>query len=210
MKILLLGASGATGRLLLDQALANGHEVTALLRPSASVSMTHPRLAVVRGKPDVAADLERTSRGQDAVLSALGPRRGNDPIVVEVAAALVQVMQAGGVKRLVWLSAAGVGDSAKQLIAASFVFGRIILPLFLRKTYANHERAEAILRASALDWTIVRPVELVDRSTGKPVTASAPTERIGSLKIARQDVAAFMLGELESCAQLHRAPVIHA
>ena len=210
MKILLLGATGATGRHLLDQALAKGHDVTALVRDSAKTLTTHPRLVVVTGKPDVAADLERTVRGQDAVLSALGPRRGKDPIVVDVAGLLVSAMQAAGVKRLVWLSAGGVGDSAKQLIAASFIFGRIILPLFLRKTYANHERAEAILRASQLDWTIVRPVELVDRPTSRSVTASAPADRIVGLKIARQDVAAFMLDELESRAQLKRAPVLHA
>jgi putative NADH-flavin reductase len=210
MKILVLGATGATGRHLLDQALAKGHEVTALVRESAKISITHPRLVVVSGKPDVAADLERTVRGQDAVLSALGPRRGNDPIVAEVAGVLVPAMHEAGVKRLIWLSAAGVGDSAKQLIAASFVFGRIILPLFLRKPYANHERAETIVRASQLDWTIARPVELVDRPTGRSVTASAPDNRIVGLKIARQDVAAFMLGELESGAQLKRALVIHA
>lgn len=210
MKVLVLGATGATGRHLLDQALAKGHEVTVLVRESAKVSMTHPRLTVVRGKADAAADLERTTSGQDAVLSALGPRRGSDPIVARVAELLVPVMQAARVKRLIWLSAAGVGDSEKQLVSASFVFGRIILPLFLRKPYANHDRAETILRASPLDWTIVRPVELVDRATGRSVTASALTDRIDGLKIARQDVAAFMLGELETGAQLKRAPVIHA
>ncbi len=210
MKLLILGATGATGQLLVQQALAAGHEVTALVRNPAQVTTSHPNFKAVKGQATVAADVEPLMRGQDAVLSALGPRTKNDPVCADAASAVVSAMQNAGVKRLVWLSAGGVGDSKAHITAASFVFGRIILPLFLAKPYANHLRAEEVVRASGLDWTLVRPAQLVDQATGNPVVAVLPDQKVGGLKIARADVAAFMLGEVGAREYVGLAPTLHA
>ena len=211
MKVLILGATGATGRQLVEQALAGGHEVTALVRDPAKADLAHAKLRLVKGRATESGDVAGVVAGQDAVLSALGPRTKSDPVCAEAAQAVVDAMKRPGVKRLVWLSAGGVGDSAPQLTRASFVFGRIIMPLFLRKPYAHDARAEAIVRASGLDWTVVRPLQLVDEPTGGKITAVPIGEgKVSGLKIARRDVAAFMLEEMTARAHAGAMPILHA
>jgi putative NADH-flavin reductase len=208
MKLLVLGGTGATGKLLVDQALARGHHVTALVRDPASLPAKHDRLVVKQGKATVAADVAGVMAGHDAVVSVLGPRQGKDPVVKETADAVVAAMQHHAVKRVIWLSAGGVGDSRPTINAASFVFGRIILPLFLRHPYANHALAEDKLRASGLDFTVVRPLQLMDKSTGRPVTATLPDKPVRGLKITRGEVAGFMLDELEKRAYVGQMPLL--
>jgi uncharacterized protein YbjT (DUF2867 family) len=210
MKILILGATGATGKHLLEKALAAGHEVTALVRDPKKLTVTHPKLRVIEGQVSKEDDVVRAVRGQDAVLSTLGPRDNKDPICATAAPIVAAAMKAEGVKRIVWLSASGVGDSKPALVAASFVFGYIIMPLFLKTPYANHARAEEALRATDLEWTVLRPVQLVDKLTGKPVVATPPDQKPASLKIAREDVAAFMLVELEKNAHVREMPLLYA
>jgi len=154
--------------------------------------------------------VEPVVRGQDAVVSTLGPRANADPVCAEAAEVLAGAMKKEGVKRVVWLSAGGVGDSAPQITRASFVFGRIIMPLFLRKPYANHLRAEETLHASGLEWTVVRPLQLVDEPTGRTATAVPVDGQVGGLKIARRDVAAFMLREVTERAWVGQMPVLYA
>jgi putative NADH-flavin reductase len=211
MKLLILGSTGATGNHLLELALAGGHEVTALVRDPKKLA-TKPSLTVLGGRATVASDVEPAARGQDAVVSALGPRETADPVCAEAAEAVVTAMKKAGVDRVVWLSAGGVGDSKPQIVAASFVFGRIIMPLFLKKPYANHLKAEETLRASGLSWTVVRPLQLVDAPTGN-ATAAVPvdgTTKVSGLKISRRDVAAFMLRAAVEGLHVREMPLLHA
>lgn len=209
MKLLILGATGGTGRLLVEQALAAGHEVTALVRDPDKASLGD-KVELVKGRATEAGAVAGVAAGKDAVLSTLGPRTGKDPVCADAARAVVDAMKQHGVKRVVWLSASGVGDSAPQLRRASFVFGRIIMPLFLKHPYANHARAEETLRASGLDWTILRPVQLVDRPTGaKPAALPIGDAIPPRLKIARADVAAFMLDEVAARGHVGAMPILY-
>ncbi len=209
MKILVLGATGATGSHLVNQAVARGMAVTALVRDAKKL-VPRPGLTIIEGLPTQSPDLGRALAGVDAVLSALGPRAKADPICPDTATALVAAMAEAGVKRLIWLSASGVGDSREAMNAASFVFGRIIIPLLLAKPYASHARAEAIVGASALDWTVLRPLELTEKPTGKAVAVTCtPEAKVESLKIARADLAGFMLDEVERRAWLRQMPLVH-
>jgi len=208
LKILVLGATGATGQHVVQKALDGGHQVTVLIRDASKV--TNPQVTVVTGRASSVADLAKVFGGQDAVVRALGPRAQKDPICAEAAEAVVQAMKEAHVSRLVWISAAGVGDSAGPVTRASFIFGRIIMPLFLKHTYANHLRAEQTLRASALEWTIVRPVELVDKPTGNAVTANLGETRLLGLKIARADVASFLVREVAENKYVRQLPLLHA
>ena len=209
MKLLILGATGATGRLLTEQALAAGHEVTALVREPDRANLPSG-VKVVKGRATDAGDVAGVMAGQNAVLSALGPRAKADEVCPAAARAVVDAMKQHGVQRVVWLSASGVGDSAPQIRRASFVFGRIIMPLFLKLPYANHARAEETLRASGLDWTVLRPVQLVDKPTGAaPEALPIGDGAIPRLKIARRDVAAFMLGELAARAHVGAMPILY-
>lgn len=210
MKVLILGGTGATGRHLCEKAAAVGHAVTALVRDSAVAKLSFPGVTVRQGQPTSEVDVTAAVAGKDAVLSALGPRQGSDPVCVGAAQAVIAAMKKQGVKRLIWLSAGGVGDSAPQIIRASFVFGRIIMPLFLRKPYANHARAEELIRPSGLDFTVVRPVQLVDGPTnGKAVAVPIGAETLGSLKVARSAVAAFMVEELAARKFVGQMPLLH-
>lgn len=210
MNLLVLGATGATGKHLVTHALAAGHRVRAIVRDPAKVAASGANLEVRKGDVTSVADLTDALRGIDAVVSAIGPRVKSDAISPLAAAPLVEAMKAAGVKRLVWLSAGGVGDSAGPLTKASWVFGKIIMPLFLKLPYANHLRAEESIRASGLDFTIVRPVQLVDVQTGNPV-ATAPTgEPPKGLKISRSDVAKFMLDEVATRTHVGKMPVLYA
>jgi putative NADH-flavin reductase len=210
MKVLILGGTGATGRHLCEKAAAVGHAVTALVRDSAVAKLSFPGVTVRQGQPTSEVDVTAAVAGNDAVLSALGPRQGSDPVCVGAAQAVIAAMKKQGVKRLIWLSAGGVGDSAPQIIRASFVFGRIVMPLFLRKPYANHARAEELIRPSGLDFTVVRPVQLVDGPTnGKAVAVPIGAETLGSLKVARSAVAAFMVEELAARKFVGQMPLLH-
>ena len=209
MKVLILGGTGATGRHLCEKAAAAGHTVTALVRDSAAAKLSFPGVTIRQGQATSEADVTAVA-GNEAVLSALGPRQGSDPVCVDAAQAVIAAMKTHGVKRLIWLSAGGVGDSAPQIIRASFVFGRIIMPLFLRKPYANHARAEELIRPSGLDFTVVRPVQLVDGPTnGKAVAVPIGAETLGSLKVARSAVAAFMVEELAARKFVGQMPLLH-
>jgi uncharacterized protein YbjT (DUF2867 family) len=210
MKVLILGGTGATGRHLCENAAAAGHTVTALVRDSVAAKLSFPGVTIRQGQATSEADVTAAVAGNDAVLSALGPRQGGDPVCVSAAQAVTGAMKKLGVKRLIWLSAGGVGDSAPQIIRASFVFGRIIMPLFLRKPYAHHARAEELIRASGLDFTVVRPVQLVDGPTnGKAVAVPIGAETLGSLKVARSAVAAFMVEELAARKFVGQMPLLH-
>ncbi len=209
MKILILGATGGTGKHLVTQALAAGHTVTALVRNPEAAGLSGSGLKLVKGLATNAADVAAAVAGQDAVLSALGPRTKTDPVCPEAAQATVAAMKQHGVKRVIWISAGGVGDSEPQFRAASFIFAAVIMPLVFKKPYANHLRAEEVLRASGLEFTIPRPVQLVDAgATGKAVAVPIGSGRVTKLKVARSDLAAWMLSELQSPKFVGQLPII--
>ncbi len=109
MKLLILGGTGGTGKHLVEMALDAGHDVTAILRDPSAVTTKHPRLVLAKGRATMEADLEPVVAGKDAVLSAIGPRSAKEPVCGDAARALVANMKKHGGKRVVWLSASGVG-----------------------------------------------------------------------------------------------------
>ena len=123
MKILLLGGNGAVGQLALDEFLNANHDVKALVRSGSTLTRKHARLTVVQGDPTNAADLENVLAGQDAVLSTIGARTNKKTTLrADVATNLLAGMKKHGVRKLVWLDAAGVGSSKKfvQPLVVSF------------------------------------------------------------------------------------------
>lgn len=142
-KILVLGATGGTGRQIVKQALARGHQVTALVRsPQKSGDLNGVRLVV--GEAREAKVLREALRGQDAVVSALGtpasPFR-DVTLLSSATRALVQAMKAEHVARLVAITGIGAGDSRGH---GGFLFDRVIFPLLLKKVYADKDRQEAM------------------------------------------------------------------
>jgi putative NADH-flavin reductase len=195
MRILIFGATGGTGRQLVAQALQSGHDVTAFVRTPGRLTMVDSRLRVVQGDIQRPESIRAPIPGHDAVLSALGTRSlGPTTLLSDAAREIVASMQINGVRRIIWESALGVGETRGQL---GPLYNWLLVPLLLRHVFADKERQEAIIKASPLEWTIVQPAAL----TNGPPTG---TYRVGACagrlfpRISRADVAHFMLKELEN------------
>ncbi|BCZ24230.1 SDR family oxidoreductase [Mycobacterium senriense] len=205
MKILVLGATGATGRLIVRDATASGHYVVALVRAKARSDL--PGAEVIEGDVRDEGTLARALDGCDAVVSALGTGMGLREVDLLTVAtrALVSAMTRAGVRRLICISALGVGDSRYH---GGFVFDRLFQPLLLGRAYKDKERQEAAIRASALDWVVIRPAMLTNGSPRGRMRATTDLAGVHGGKIARADVAQFVVEQLTSDAWLRRTPVI--
>lgn len=203
MKVLVVGATGKTGQHAVRKLLARGDEVTALARtPSAVVA--RERLRVVEGEARDLASLERAVQGQDAVLSAFGPRSLKKDDLQEVFMRnLVAAMKKAGVRRLMNLSAWGAGDSRAQ----SGLMLSILRNTLLRNVYDDKERGEVFLFASGLDFVNVRPGRLLDSPARGGVKASMVGKGLQS-ELTREDLAAFMVDELTSDTWVGKSPLL--
>lgn len=194
LRLTLIGATGGTGSHVLQQALDAGHHVTALVRTPSKLGITQDRLTVVEGSVLDPSATERAVRGADAVICALGaPPSSRDRIRERGTKALVDAMAAAGTRRLVVQSSHGIGETAHEL---PWVMRWVIVPLYLKRAFADHEAQEAVVRASGLDWTLVRPPHLADTEPA-PALAHGPDfdpARM-TMSIARADVARFLLAQ---------------
>jgi putative NADH-flavin reductase len=156
-RILVLGATGNTGKEVVELALARGHRVTAFVRSPHKMTRTHERLSVTQGELTSAAALARALPGHDAVISALGPptREAFRPsrLLAECAGTTVAAMTQAGVRRLAIVSAAPLFPEK----GLKFRFFRWFLQHHLR----DLEAMEAVVRATDFEWTIARPPRLV-------------------------------------------------
>ena len=211
MKILVLGATGATGRLIVSRALAEGHDVVALVRSTARAATLAPSLAgaeIVEGDARDPAALARAITGCTAVISSLGTGMSPFRTVTMLSAAtrvLVDVMNARTIRRLVCITGLGAGDSRGH---GGFFFDRLFLPLMLRHVYDDKNRQEDIIRASTLDWTIVRPTVLNDKPARGRIRAVTDLSGIHGGTIARADTADFVVRQLTDESWLRKAPLI--
>ena len=206
-KILVLGANGGTGRLIVGQALERGHQVTALVRsPEKAKGLKGAKLVVGDVRDEKA--VREALKGQDAVVSALGTPASPFREVTLLSTAtrtLVDAMKAEHVSRLLCITGMGAGDSAGH---GGFLFNNVIFPLLLKKVYADKNRQEAIVRNSGLDWVLVRPSVLNDKRGGQTIRALADLSNFHGGSISREDVARFVLDQLRDDGWLRRSPLI--
>lgn len=207
MKLLILGASGLTGRELVKQALEAGHDVTAFVRDPERLKISHERLRVAVGNILDRDSLDSAVPGHDAVLSALGsPGLGKSTELSDGTANIINAMERHGVKRLIFESSVGVGDSKSHLTRfAKYIF----FPLVIRNIIADKEIQEGRIRSSGLDWTIVRPGRLTQgKRTGRYRHGAAIDANAPSTAVSRADTAEFMLKQLETDTYLRQTPGI--
>lgn len=193
MKLALLGATGKTGGHALEYALAAGHHVRVLVRTPAKLTTTHERLEVVQGDATKVEDCARVVHGCDAVVAALGPPGlGATTLRQDAARALAAAMKQQGVRKIVWLSALGVGDNIAQAKRSSWL-ATMFIKLVLKKTYVDADAAEQVLRASGLDYVLCRPPQLTNRSARGRVDVVPEAQTLPRISIPRADVAAWMV-----------------
>ncbi|GAB5522906.1 MAG: SDR family oxidoreductase [Roseivirga sp.] len=215
MKILLLGATGRTGRHVLSEALQIGYEVHALVRDASKVEVDSIGLKLFKGTPANRSDLREAIKGCNAVISTLNISRVSDfpwarlrtPVdfLEKMLSDLIELMGEEQIKRLILTSAWGVGDSRKEIPGW---FRWFVDYSNVGKAYSQHEVQEQMLRASQLDWTAVRPVGLVNRNKFKELVVSDKGSPKPRLTISRRHTAKFLLDCLEEEAYIKATPVI--
>ncbi|MEV4536499.1 SDR family oxidoreductase [Asanoa sp. NPDC049518] len=201
MRIAVFGATGGTGRQVIQQACAAGHEVVAVVRDPDRLGESLPRLSVVRADVMDPATFTSAIEGCDAVVSALGSRAGRVPttICADGTASIVRAMRTAGVGRLVVVSAGTVttaGDGPLTRLVLKPLLGRLFA-----HTIADKRRMEEAVRASGLQWMIVRPPRLTDGPRTGAYRSAVGRNVRGALRVSRADLAHFIL----QCLQDHRS-----
>ncbi len=204
MHIAVFGATGGTGKEIIKQALEAGHEVTALVRDISKIKKKEDKLYLVVGDVLDGYKVEETLAATEAVICALGHSSNNpDDVVSQGTKNIVEGMKKQGIVRLVVVSSAGVGDSIDQ-VSRSF---KMLTKTVLRKSMEDKERQEAIVKATDLEWVIVRPSGLSNGVATGEYQMGAETS-IEASQISRADVAACVLGQLTDDTYLYQTPII--
>jgi putative NADH-flavin reductase len=189
MKLAVFGATGGTGRNIVEQALAAGHEVQALVRNPTRLSAVAKQADIIVGDVLDPAKVAATLRGVAAVAVALGSRRDSPDNTVSAGTQnIITAMQAEGLKRLVVITSLGVGDSQAQVPRAF----KLVMKTVMRKRMVAKERQEQFVRASGLDWIILRPGELQDTPATGNYTYGTD-KNIMAQAISRADLAEFAI-----------------
>jgi putative NADH-flavin reductase len=204
MKVIVFGATGTVGSLVVEQALQEGHEVTAFTRNPARMPQRHEHLQIAAGDVTDLDAVQRAVSGHDAVIVTLGAgRKGN--VRADGTRTIIEAMERTGVRRLICQSTLGVGDSRGNL---NFLWKYVMFGLLLRAAYDDHVRQEEFVKRSDLDWTIVRPSAFTDGPRTGRYERGFGTDRKTKLNISRADVADFLVAQLTDTTYMHRTPAI--
>lgn len=203
MKVLVLGGNGKTGRLVVDRAIAQGHEVTVLVRYASLSFPASVRLIV--GDALKAIDLQRAMDDQDALVECIG---GNAPWMAQtlerdIMQNIVDAMEGSGARLLLVISAMGVAESKRN---SSWWYRLLVLPTFLRGVIVDKTAMEDIVRKSQLDWIIARPPILTDGSATAKVRVLGKSE-IGHV-ITRASLAVWLVEQLTHKTYLKQAVTV--
>ena len=195
MKIVLLGATGGTGKEVLAQALASGYDVTAVVRSPERLSFTDPELTVVQGDATDAGVLAKAMAGGDALISTLGSK--GSTLITDSTRAIVEAAATTGLRRVIVMSSFAVNRDQLNGVA------KVVTGLVMKTQVADKTAGESLLRESGLDWTIVHACKLTNEPRGTGTRVVPPTETVGlGNKVARADVAAWMLSQLQDGSEV--------
>lgn len=199
MRLFILGATGRTGRALVGQALARGHNVTAFVRAPEKLEEFQGRVVVRKGDARSVEELQVALSGHDAVLSVLGPPGiGESTILSDAARTTVQAMRAAGVRRLLVVSVGLLFDDAGALAT-------MLRRTLLRNIARDSAEMERIVMSSGLEWTVARPPRLTNAPlTGSYVVADGRLPTGSRRSTSRADIANFLLDEVERPAHVQR------
>lgn len=214
-KILLLGASGRTGKHILNQALERGFDVNIVVRDASKIKTKSAQLTIFEGTPSDAAILKIAVQNCDFVISALNISRNSDfpwaalrtekNFLSGVVSNLIQIFKSNPIKHLIIISAWGVHETKKDI---PFWFRWTIDVSNIRFGYLEHENQETILEVSSINWTSVRPAGLTNFEADKEVLVSFDNKPKPNLLISRKNVAKFILDILGDTSYFGKTPAI--
>ena len=207
MNILIIGAARGVGRQLVEQALAGGHHVTGMVQNPLSTGLSRRNLRLIGGSIINPAEVAEAVKGQDAVCITVGIRPTRAPVNVfsRGAEIVLAAMRHAGVRRLVCVTGIGAGDSRGH---GGGLYDRIVQPLLLNSIYADKDRQEALVRASSVRWTLVRPGFLTNRPGTGRYRVSADLTGVMARKISRADVATYLLSEMTTSMDAGRTLLV--
>lgn len=215
MRILILGATGRTGRFLVEEAVKQGYAINVLLRDKSKLNVNSNSITTFEGIPTDINTLLPAMQGCEAILSALNISRTSDfpwaPLRTPkdfLSAGMKNTIKAADqlqIKRMIITTAWGVGETKKEL---PFWFKWLIDHSNIGYPYRDHELQEDLLNNSALNWTIIRPVGLTNALNNKEVLVSFNNSPRPRLIISRQNVARFMLSALENNLYIRQSPTV--
>jgi putative NADH-flavin reductase len=207
MNLVVFGASGGTGQEIIKQALEQGDEVTAFVRDPKKLQIKDSRLHIIEGdalkdQPAIAMAIA----GKDAIICALGVANSlkSAGVIAGGLAAIVPAAKKHDVRRLILISAFGVGDSSRS----APLVPRLMYRLLLGDIYRDKKAGEEIVKASGLDWTIIHPVMLTDGPRTGTYRSGERLELHGIPKVSRADVAHFVLAQLMDKTFLRKTAAI--
>lgn len=199
MRILIIGASQGTGALAAQEALNRGHAVTAFARNPQRLVLESPNLARASGSFHELESLRSVIPGHDAVIvtasaTSLRTFKENPKYFSSGTENAIVAMKEFGVRRLVILSALGVGESVRL---ANFVLKALVINWLLKIPFQDHERQEQLVKESGLDWVIARPSRLTDGPARKQYEKRVAIQPVPGM-ISRADVASFLVDACEN------------
>ena len=206
-KIAIIGASKGCGLETLKDALVRGWNVTAVARDPDQANVKDAKLAWYKGDARNELLLEQALKGCDAVAVTLGAPVGREPVSLfsDAITTTITVMNRQGVKRLIFLSGIGAGDSRGS---GGFFYEKIFYPLLLTRNYEDKNRAEALIMKSHKDWTILRPGRLTNRKRKGQLKVLARREEYRNGSISRADVGNYICECIRNNLNVHEAPVL--
>lgn len=207
MRILVIGGTRGLGKAVVRAAFEAEHTLTVLARHAGELEAPVSGVRMVMGDVGDAADVERAVAGQDAVVWTVGVAPTRRPVHVFSRGTqyMLASMERFGVRRLLCVTGMGTGDSKGQ---GGFLQAAIMQPLLRRTTRADKHRQEAQIRASALDWTIVRPAALTDGPATGTYTARVLPDVAIARRIRRADVAAFIVRNVGATEYLRQSVLL--
>ncbi len=196
MKIVIIGATRGIGLALAKMALESGHEVTALVRDVSKMALSHANLRVLHGDVGNQHSIEVALAGQDAVCVCIGVSPSRKPMDTfsKGACTVLAAMQTAPSVKLISVTGIGAGDSRGH---GGFLYDKLIQPLLLKSMFEDKDREEAIVKASAVDWMIVRPGLLTNGARTGKYRVLTDMKGVTAGKISRDDVADFILQQLQ-------------
>ena len=207
MNVLIIGASRGIGLEVLKLALDYNHLVTALVRYPEKLNVEDDKLWLEKGDILDVGSISHVLKDQDVVCCTIGinPTFNKVTVFSEGTKNLIQEMKKAGVKRLICVTGIGGGDSKGH---GGFLYDKLINPLILGRIYEDKDRQESIVKASDIEWIIVRPGFLTNGKLTKDYKVFIDLKRVTAGKISRKDVAHFIINQFETNEYLGKTPLL--